>query len=140
MTDDLPEFVVRIAFGEINQVVVVNGELDLVNASQLKTHLDAVIDSTDGGVVVDLANVSFIDSTGLRTVLAARDRLAQSNRMLAIRNPSDQVTRLLEICRLCDLIEIKPFGESCSKHAAEPKTDVDATTDSTPHSKDPLVT
>ena len=126
MTDDLPELFVRIAVEGINQLVVVTGELDLVNASHLETHLDAVIGSADGDVVVDLANVSFIDSTGLRTVLVAHDRLAQSGRTLAVRNPSVQVSRLLEICGLCDLIEIKPFGEAGSGHAAEP-TDVDAT-------------
>ena len=88
-----------------------------------------MIDSTDGDVVVDLANVSFIDFTGLRTVLVAHDRLAQSDRTLAVRNPSVQVSRLLEICGLCDLIEIKPIGEAGSNHAAEPTTDVDATSD-----------
>ena len=36
MTDDLPEFFVRTALGKINQLVVVNGELDLVNASHLE--------------------------------------------------------------------------------------------------------
>ena len=66
MSVDLPEFSVRVAPGEIKQLVVVNGELDLVTAPQLEERLKCVIDSTDGDIVVDLANVTFIDSTGLR--------------------------------------------------------------------------
>ena len=124
MTDDLPEFFARVALDEVNQLVVVSGELDLVNAAHLGECLDAVIDSTDGDVVVDLANVTFIDSTGLRTVLVARDRLCRSDRTLAVRNPSVQVARLLEICGLCDLIELKHSGEAGAQDAAEPTADV----------------
>ena len=129
MTDDLPEFFARVALDEVNQLVVVSGELDLVNAAHLGERLDAVIDSTDGDVVVDLANVTFIDSTGLRTVLVARDRLCRSDRTLAVRNPSVQVARLLEICGLCDLIELKHSGEAGAQDAAEPTADVVAASD-----------
>ena len=119
MSVDLPEFSVRVALGEIKQLVVVNGELDLVTAPRLEERLKSVIDSTDGDIVVDLANVTFIDSTGLRTMLVAHDRLSQTDRVLAVRRPSVQVVRLLEICGLGNLVEADPSdGDGSPLHAA----------------------
>jgi anti-sigma B factor antagonist len=104
MSHDLPLFAIRVVPGEVDHVIVVAGELDLATGPQLETRLDRVIESTDGDVAVDLADVGYIDSTGLRVLLAAHDRLAQNHRKLAVRNPSVQVVRLLEICGLCNLI------------------------------------
>ena len=124
MSVDLPEFSVRVAPGEIKQLVVVNGELDLVTAPQLEERLRCVIDSTDGDVVVDLANVTFIDSTGLSAMLVAHDRLCHTNRVLAIRRPSVQVVRLLEICGLCNLLEADPSDGDGSRPQAALTADV----------------
>ena len=106
MPVDLPEFSVSVARAEIEPVVVVNGELDLVTAPQFERGLNDVIASTDGDVVVDLANVTFIDSTGLRVLLLAHDHLSKTDRLLSVRSPSVQAIRLLEICGLRALIEI----------------------------------
>ncbi len=120
MSVDLPEFSVRVALGEITQRVVVNGELDLVTAPRLEECLNGVVDSTDGDVVVDLANVTFIDSTGLRVLLVAHDRLAESDRTLAVGNPSVQVVRLLEICGLGNVIETDTAVDEGIAPSAEP--------------------
>lgn len=100
---DSQEFAVRIAPDEPH-LVVVDGELDLITASQLKRGIDEVIEATSGDVMVDLAKVSYIDSTSLTVLLAAHDRLAAEGRRLAVVNPSSQVLRLLEICGVCHVV------------------------------------
>jgi stage II sporulation protein AA (anti-sigma F factor antagonist) len=52
--------------------------------------------------VIDLAGVAFMDSTGLREILRARNELAA----MSLRAPSDTVRRLLDITGLTDHIEI----------------------------------
>jgi anti-anti-sigma factor len=76
-------------------VITLSGELDLASADQL----DAVIrdaEETDiGWIVVDLSDVSFIDSTGLSVLLNARNR--SDGRFSCIQSNHDAVTRLLEL-------------------------------------------
>ena len=52
-------------------------------------------------------------------MLVAHDRLSQTDRVLAIRRPSVQVVRLLEICGLCNLFGADPSeGDGSRPHAA----------------------
>ena len=122
MPDDQPMFSVCIVRTSLDPSVVVRGELDLVTSPQLQTHLDHVIDSTAGDVVADLADVGYIDSTGLRTLLSAHDRLTQAGRHLSLRNPSVQVIRLLEICGVSDLVGVDDLnGDTPTPTTASPR-------------------
>ena len=51
------------------------GEIDMASAPLLEAELDEVLDLGPGSVAVDLTEVTFVDSTGLRVLLQARDRL-----------------------------------------------------------------
>jgi anti-sigma B factor antagonist len=104
MSDDLPEFSVQIVRDEDEQVIVVHGELDLVTGPCLQTRVEGVIESSASNVIIDLADVGYIDSTGLAVLLAAHDRLARTGRHLRVENPSVQVLRLFEICGVRHLV------------------------------------
>jgi anti-anti-sigma factor len=52
-------------------VVAAEGELDLGSADQLRTQLLELLGAGFQRVVLDLRGVSFVDSTGLRTILDA---------------------------------------------------------------------
>ncbi|KOG36840.1 hypothetical protein ADK34_00090 [Streptomyces viridochromogenes] len=49
------------------------------------------------GLALDLSEVTFCDSTGLNTLLRARQRALKEHRSLTITAASPQVIRLLEI-------------------------------------------
>ena len=53
----------------------VGGEIDLAAAAELGAQLEAVIDASIGVVAVDLAEVTFLDSSGLKAHVAAQRRL-----------------------------------------------------------------
>ena len=88
-----------------NGVVRVSGEIDISAKSLFQERLDDVIDAHDDDVVVDLAEVSFIDSTGLFVLSQARQRLETAGRKLMIARPSRAVTRVLELAGLVALFE-----------------------------------
>ncbi len=69
-----------------------SGEIDLSNAHHLHDALVAAEDP-DAPTVVDMSGVSFLDSTGLRTLMEYR----LSGAVLTILNPSPQVARLLQL-------------------------------------------
>jgi len=90
--------------GEV--VVRVRGEIDMAAAPVFRERLTAVIESNGDDVVVDLADVSFMDSSGLVVLVEAHQKLESASRKLLIARPSPAVTRVLEVTGLDRL-----FGE-----------------------------
>ena len=72
----IPEaFTVRLEQRGGATVVIPTGELDLATAPSLESALGrAFTESAGGRVVLDLRELEFIDSSGLRTLLTARRR------------------------------------------------------------------
>ena len=56
-------------------VVHVHGEIDLYTAPQLWETLDAAIAGTPHELVIDLSDVTFLDSSGLAVLVRAHKRL-----------------------------------------------------------------
>jgi anti-anti-sigma factor len=73
------------------------GELDLVTASPLHDFLTEVEDSRFDRLVLDLRRLSFMDCSGLRTVLEADARARQAGRQLEVVCFPGQVRRLLAL-------------------------------------------
>ncbi|MEY2474320.1 MAG: anti-sigma factor antagonist [Actinomycetota bacterium] len=78
-------------------VVEVTGEVDAASADILRNAIFEVIDGGQSRVIVDMTDVSFMDSSGLRVLIAGYKGAEQAGGALHVRNPSDVVTRLLEI-------------------------------------------
>ena len=78
-------------------VIEVTGEVDAASADVLRNAVFEVIDAGEPRVVTDMAQVSFMDSSGLRVLIAGYKAAEQAGGALVVRNPSDVVTRLLEI-------------------------------------------
>lgn len=78
-------------------VVAATGELDIATATQLDRALDASVSEGHAHVAVDLEQVSFMDSTGLRSLIACDRRVGELNGELAIVAPSGAARRILEI-------------------------------------------
>lgn len=78
-------------------VIVARGELDLVGAPRL---LQAIPAEGSSPVVLDLEGVQFMDSSGLRSLLEARQACVDAGRGFAIARPSDAVNRVLELVDL----------------------------------------
>lgn len=74
-------------------VITLEGEIDASTVPALSTHLAA----TEGDVVVDLSGVSFIDSSGLRALIGAKQAIDERGSSLVLRSPSPSVSRLFEL-------------------------------------------
>ena len=85
-------------------VIKLAGEIDMASVDPLIRTLDAVVEHVATSVVVDLDEVTFIDSSGLRTLLVGRDELAERGIDLMVRNPQPQAVRLLTITCTEDIL------------------------------------
>ena len=86
--------------GEGDAVVTVAGELDMSTAPAFEAMLDRSIDQGVRQVVVDLDEVSFIDSTGVRVIVCAAARLHDAGGSLRLVYGDANVRRLFEILAL----------------------------------------
>jgi anti-anti-sigma factor len=76
--------------------LMLSGELDLAGIDQL---LRASQNVPDGGTLtLDLSDLSFMDSSGLKVFMNLDRRSRREEWSLAIENPRGQVLRLLQLC------------------------------------------
>jgi anti-sigma B factor antagonist len=81
-------------------VVAPTGRLDVAGAPVLK---EAIVDPAKNGqpkVVIDMEGVSFVDSTGLGSVIAALKRIRNRQGELRLAAPNQQVRVVLELTTL----------------------------------------
>lgn len=100
---------VEVTVEHLDDVVVLHasGEIDISTAPVLREHLDAVTSET-ARVIVDLGGVTFLDSTGLGVLIAARKRreaeLGDGGVDLVVNAP--QILKVLEVTGLTALFPI----------------------------------
>jgi len=96
-------------------VIRLVGELDLATAPEVLAAVQsAVAEDGDGRLVLDMREVSFIDSTGVRALLEA-SRATETQ--LALLRPSSAVTRVLDLTQLRGHVPEVPDLEPASLDA-----------------------
>ena len=94
-----PAFVLDLTVGAGGVTVAISGDLDLWGGAQLEQALDE-LDPSHECVTVDLSDVTFLDSLGVRALVLAW----QSGRVGGFVNPSEMVARVLEATGLTELL------------------------------------
>ena len=87
-------------------VLNVAGEVDLLTAGLLRTRLEEASQHSVR-VVVDLSEVTFIDSSGLNVLVEAYLRAGQLPEAFVLRSPTPTVARVLSITGLADVLTIE---------------------------------
>jgi anti-sigma B factor antagonist len=86
--------------------IALKGELDLSTVPQVEQTLEQVEAGSPPLIVLDLARLSFLDSTGLRMVMMAEQRAREAGRRLALVRGPESVQRVFTITRLDERLEI----------------------------------
>lgn len=86
--------------------IVVAGEIDAHTAALLREQL--IPGPLDGDVRVDVSQVTFLDSSGLRVILEAHQALQREVRRLILVAPSRPVARVLAIAGLTGHVHVEP--------------------------------
>lgn len=88
-------------------VLSVIGDVDRATASALERRLMDVTEAGTDEVIVDLTGCTFLDSSGLRALIATSERLKRSDRSLAL-VLSASVMRIFQITHFDEWFEIYP--------------------------------
>ena len=103
-------------------VVTVTGEVDVVTCGVLRDGLlRALTDGNGCGLVVNLAEVSFLDSTGLGVLVGVWHRVEASGGRLAVAAPSRQVRSALNtagLTKALSVYDLEADGVRACRHPA----------------------
>jgi anti-sigma B factor antagonist len=86
-------------------VVALRGELDVADAASVAAALVAVA-ARAPEIIVDLAGLEFIDSSGLAALVLARVQARRAGGDLLLAAPHDQVLRVLAVTRLAEVFSV----------------------------------
>lgn len=96
-------------------VVPVRGDLDFYSAPLFAESVRSLAAPGPRRVVLDLADVEFMDSTGLRLLLGVSRDLREAGGALRLAGPGDLVLRLLEVTQVAPLLPAFPdVTSACS--------------------------
>lgn len=89
-------------FNEADQLweVILKGEVDISNAAQLKSELQAMLKEKMAPVTMDIKDLSYIDSTGLGVIIGTYKRMEERGISMKMKNPVKNVEKLLKITNL----------------------------------------
>lgn len=79
----------------------VSGQLDVSTEAHLREEIDHALAEQPSRIVLEVSELTFMDSSGLAVLLAAARRAT-----VELRNPTDIIRRLIEIAGLGDTLHL----------------------------------
>jgi anti-sigma B factor antagonist len=102
-------------------VVTVTGEVDVSTSSSLRNSLIEVLTQENHhGLVVNLAGVSFVDSTGVGVLVGIWHRVCAARGCLALAAPSRQARGILETTGLTKVLPVYDTEAAAVQACREP--------------------
>jgi anti-sigma B factor antagonist len=101
MSDDWSAFeMAEERLGPRTTLLDVAGELDIATAPELRDRLTTVVERGATGIVVDLRDVTFMDSVAMAAILHARTQLGDKGRMAVVLGAESYTRLVFEIAGL----------------------------------------
>jgi anti-sigma B factor antagonist len=106
-----PEFSCDVRPDRERVVVALGGELDLAAAPDVAATVDDLLDVGFGRIVVDLRRLTFVDSAGIHTLIAAKEGAERRGSALSLLRGSRDVHRVFELTAADSLLCFDDAGE-----------------------------
>lgn len=103
---NMPSFDLRVARKQRSMHIVPCGELDIATAPDLEQALTEATANSVTEIVLDLRELTFMDSSGLRTLAQANSSAQEQGVALSIIRGPRQIERVLEISGLGPLLPL----------------------------------
>ena len=103
--DELLQF--RLTRNGRTETLHVSGELDISSAPSFEHAAASALDGQGGAFRLDLSGLTFMDSTGARSLVRVNERVERIGRDLVVVHPTRAVRRVLELLGLDRLISIE---------------------------------
>ena len=98
----------RTSTGGDRAVVRVTGYVDVTTAASLRNELAGLIQADTSDIVVDLTQVTFLDSTGIGVLVGALKRIRETGGRMELALDDARVLRILRVAGLNQAFTIHP--------------------------------
>ena len=92
---------------EESAIVTLRGEVDMATSTQLRQLLMGLMAAGHTHIVLDLARLNFIDSTGLGVLIGAHRRAAEMGGRLVLRRVSSRTRDTLRMVALDEVLHLE---------------------------------
>lgn len=103
---------------KINNVIVIYlaGKLDVHVSAEIEKEINKIIDNEpDTHLLLNLSQVEYMSSSGLRIFVSTMRILKESNRKLKLCNMNSAVMKIFEVVELMDMFDIYSNEEAALK-------------------------
>jgi anti-anti-sigma factor len=90
------------------ETLYVSGELDIATGPVLEHAVVRALDGQGGEFHLDLGGLTFMDSTGVKTLVSLHNRVESLGRRLVIVSPSRPARRVLALLGLDEVLDVRP--------------------------------
>jgi anti-anti-sigma factor len=97
------------------KIVGLRGRLDASSSPVAEKRLQALMDQGEGRLVLDLSELTYISSLGLRVFIQVAKNIQKVNGKLALAGLNDHIYEVFKIARFTNIFSIYP---SCDEAAA----------------------
>lgn len=104
----MAEFQIETEEGAAATSITLRGELDSATAAAVLDQFDSVSSSRRTPVVLDLADLAFIDSAGLRSIIMIQQLASQRDVALTVVPPPEPLLELLDVTGLTEHLVLSP--------------------------------
>lgn len=88
----------------------VSGDVDVRSAGHLRTAIDALVDRGYRRIILNMADVCYVDSAGMALILVEVRRIRRLGGLMSLMNVRPRVMHALKVSRLVDYIPASPLG------------------------------
>ena len=88
-------------------LIRVSGEVDLYSSPELRKSILKTVPSARGTLAIDLSGVTYIDSSGVATLVEGLRSAGKNDTGFVLVSPSSAVMQVLELARLDSVFEVR---------------------------------
>lgn len=98
-----------VAYQDDEAVITVAGEIDTVSEAELREAVEGALrhDPAPTEITIDLSQVSFLDSAGIRGLLVSHSAASERGARLRVRHPQPIVATVLQVTRVNALLGLQ---------------------------------
>ncbi|HHQ47867.1 MAG TPA: anti-sigma factor antagonist [Acidobacteria bacterium] len=87
--------------------LTLRGKVTVADAPELRTVMLEAISSSGSGLIIDLGEVAYVDSSGIAVFVEGWRRAGETDKKLILMDPSSPVMRVLELSQLHTIFDIR---------------------------------
>ena len=89
-----------------NVIIRLSGRLDITQSDEVESLLSKDVQSGEGDMIINLGQISYISSSGIRIFVGMVRELGRQNRKLKLCNITPPVKKVFDVVELLDLFEV----------------------------------